>query len=522
VEHNAAPQVERKKDERLLADAFVVAQSCGKSAYNDVIKAFYQDRRVARIIHDRARAMRCLDDKEEVQQQVAILLSEKLLDDLCSRPNPPTAIYTLISTTTHFVCQTLMKQHIRSSERHVSLHPGDNLDQHFETLGISSPGLDLSEEVLDRVDQQTAQIEFYRRKALLMKNETETAPLHETHFLDQPDFGNPIPVPPSKTFIKGVSRAVSIKRSSPRKPSAKFDPDGQAKLVKIRDELHLTNQELAQAIGLRLATLSAYVYGRVVAGVPIVHIEAAQALLANGGATIRQRQQLAAKTQPEIIAEWERELGIYGRGDVDTILADLLKVNQVTVWRWKKPGGTVLNPAFLSKYTDIVRRMIAEGWQPPPPSVHNLPLPQIIDSWCTSLSIEGRADRLRLIADCIGVHPWQVTSMLVPGADRPTFRRLDDWFRRVQNAALESIPLVPLIDPTGMSGKQLIAAFEKALDLLPESAQADKALRTALRIPPRSIKELRSLETPPSETLARGCAILVNDRIRSDTRASNR
>ena len=103
VKDDSPPLIRGRESERLLANAFADAQQRGKAAYDGVIKAFYRDRRVAKIIHDRARATRCLDDKEEIQQQIAILLSEKLLHKMCSQPNEPSAIYTLIATTAHNV-----------------------------------------------------------------------------------------------------------------------------------------------------------------------------------------------------------------------------------------------------------------------------------------------------------------------------------------------------------------------------------------------------------------------------------
>ena len=510
-----SPIIDQSKAERLLADAFVVAQTQGKSAYNDVIKAFYRDRRVAKIIHDRARVMRCLDDKEEIQQQVAILLSEKLLDDLCSRPNPPTAIYTVLSTTTHFVCQTLMKQNLRASERQVSLHPDDNLDQHFETLGITSPDADLSEEILDRVDQESAQIEFARRKALLMSKQNEN-PNRKAHFLDRPGLGQQIPKPPKTAYIAGVGQAVKVKHAGPRR---KFDPDGQAKLVKIQKELGLTNQQLAHDLGIQLATLSSYIYGRVVAGVPIVHIQAAQALLANSQATIRKREALSGKTQSEIISEWERQLGIHGRGDVDALLAEIFEVNQVTVWRWKKPDGTVLSPATLSDYNDLVKRKVNEGWAPKGKvSVHNLPFPEIMDHWYSLLGIARHRNRLQIVANAIGINPWELSDLLASTAERPAFRRLDEWFRRIQKAAAERVQLQPLINPDGLTGVELVAAFEQALEELSGSSKTTTKLRSVLGITGPKLKALGSSDEVPDIELARSYAALFNDHIRATQR----
>lgn len=71
VKDDSPPLIRGRESERLLANAFADAQQRGKVAYDGVIKAFYRDRRVAKIIHDRARATRCLDDKEEIQQQIA-------------------------------------------------------------------------------------------------------------------------------------------------------------------------------------------------------------------------------------------------------------------------------------------------------------------------------------------------------------------------------------------------------------------------------------------------------------------
>jgi len=281
VKDDSPPLIRGRESERLLANAFADAQQRGKAAYDGVIKAFYRDRRVAKIIHDRARATRCLDDKEEIQQQIAILLSEKLLDKMCSQPNEPSAIYTLIATTAHNVCLTLMKQNLRASERYVSLHPGDNLDDHFESLGVVADADDIADQVLARVDQEAAQAEFARRKANLMTlqastsdipaSSASTTPKHlsDLQFLRKLGVVKPLDAPSGMSVIKGIAGFVTLappakgQEASPargvRKQRTDFDPDGREKLIKVQKALHFNNHQLADALRVGQATFSSYI-----------------------------------------------------------------------------------------------------------------------------------------------------------------------------------------------------------------------------------------------------------------------
>lgn len=488
--------------ERLLAEAFSVAQKRGRSAYEGVINAFYRDRRVAKIIHDRARATRCLDDKEEILQQVAILLAEKLLDKLCSQPNDPAAIYTLVGTTAHNVCLTLMKQNVRASERYVSLHPGENLDDHFESLGVTSNGADISDEVLARVDQEHAQAEFARRKANLMTLQSEIVqepspstgdakpprPVTELEFLRKLGVVKPLDTPPGVAVVKGIGGFVTLReprvprKEAParahRKPRTNFDPDGREKLQRVQKALHFNNHQLAHALGIQLATFSSYIYGRVAAGVPVRIVKAAEDLLKNSKTTVTKYASLTAKPQSEIIDEWERALHISGRGDAESLLAKVIGVNQITVWRWKRPNGTTISPPDLVTYDALVKKAVAAGYRPEATgSSAHLPFNKLVELWCSILKISKRPDSRLLLSSVIGLEPWTLNTLLAPNSKRPEFRRISQWERRVHATAQQRLPIKPSIDPTDMTKAQLIEAVTKAFtDLLePDSMDADLA-----------------------------------------------
>ncbi len=67
MKDESPPLIRGRESERLLATAFADAQQRGKPAYDGVINAFYRERRVAKIIHDRARATRCLRTDADYQ-----------------------------------------------------------------------------------------------------------------------------------------------------------------------------------------------------------------------------------------------------------------------------------------------------------------------------------------------------------------------------------------------------------------------------------------------------------------------
>lgn len=502
MKDESQPLIASRSSEHLLADAFSVAQTRGRPAYEGVINAFYRDRRVAKIIHDRARATRCLDDKEEILQQVAILLSEKLLDKLCAQPNEPSAIYTLIGTTAHNVCLTLMKQNVRASERYVSLHPGENLDDHFESLGVTSNGSDISEEVLARVDQEAAQAEFTRRKANLMTLQAEAAAaasssadeakppkvLSELQFLKQLGIVTPLDSPPGMSVVKGIDGFITLEprpatRRNPgprgvRKQRTNFDPDGRDKLQKVQKALHFNNHQLAHALGIQLATFSSYIYGRVAAGVPVRIVKAAEDLLKNSKGTIAKYAKLTARSQSEIIDEWERALHISGRGDAESLLAEVLGVNQITVWRWKRPDGTNISPPDLAAYDDLVKKKVASGYRPEDDgSSAHLPFNKLVEVWYSVLKISKRPDARLVLANCIGLEPWYLSGLLAPESKRPEFRRINQWERRVHAAAQQRLVIQPLIDPTGMTKAELVDAMVSAFSdrLRRDATHADLA-----------------------------------------------
>jgi hypothetical protein len=535
VKQGSQTLIVSRPSEHLLADAFSLAQTRGRSAYEVVINAFYRDRRVAKIIHDRARAMRCLDDKQEILQQVAILLSEKLLDKLCSQPNESTAIYTLIGTTAHNVCLTLMKQNVRASERYVSLHPGENLDDHFESLGVVSNGADVSDEVLSRVDQEAAQAEFTRRKANLMTLHAEStaAPppssdgpkarerLSELQFLNKLGIVAPLDVPPGMSVVKGVNGFITLKprpvtRRDPgppgiRKQRTNFDPDGREKLHRIQKALHFNNHQMAHALGIALATFSSYIYGRVAAGVPVRIVQSAEDLFKNSKITVTKYANLTSKPQSEIIDAWERALHVNGRGDAETLLSKVLGVNQITVWRWKRPNGTSIPAPELSKYDTLVKKAVAAGYRPKDDgSSAHVPFNELVDVWYSVLKIKKRPDARLVLANCIGLEPWNLAALLSPQSKRPEFRSINQWQRRVHSAAQQRLVIQPLIDPSGMTKagvvNAMLAAFSQRLGR--DATQAD--LSAILGVSPKRITAWSESTMPAPTKDAQAWATAAN------------
>ncbi len=539
VKDDSPPLIRGRESERLLANAFADAQQRGKAAYDGVIKAFYRDRRVAKIIHDRARATRCLDDKEEIQQQIAILLAEKLLDKMCSQPNEPSAIYTLIATTAHNVCLTLMKQNLRASERYVSLHPGDNLDDHFESLGVVADADDIADQVLARVDQEAAQAEFARRKANLMTLQADntdvpasSAPstpkhLSDLQFLRKLGVVKPLDAPSGMSVIKGIAGFVTLappakgQEASPargvRKQRTDFDPDGREKLIKVQKALHFNNHQLADALRVGQATFSSYIYGRVAAGVPVRVVKAAEDLLKNSKATVKKYAALTSKSQADIIDEWERALHINGRGAAETLLAKLLRVNQITVWRWKRPNGTTISPPDLAEYDAVVKKAVAEGYRPEEDgSSAHLPFPQLVEVWYSVLKISRRPDAHLVLANCIGLEPWNLSALLAPESKRPEFRRINQWERRVHTAAQERLAIDPLIDPTGMTKRALAQAIVSALSglLQRRSRNVYKDVAELIAVSPAVLKAWSESNAPAPAKEAQALAAAANLMLR--------
>ncbi|MBK6616206.1 hypothetical protein [Ottowia sp.] len=292
----------------ILAAAFAQYQKDPARPSDFVLRAFYRDTRVHRIVESNVRTFKIPDLKEEVWQRVAYLFWEKLLPLLIGQPNEPDNVYKAVFAGAKFVSMSIRKEKSRDEERLVSTDvPDEDMISVVDEQVFSEDFTDL---VHAKIDQEYAGRELMKRLAL--------KPDH--HIFPMVEFTAP-------------REAVVPKKRAKAAPS---DGNAAEELSAIRVKLGIRNTDFAQQLGIGLPTLSSYLYRRV-QKVPENIMAAARALIAEGPTGHdRAVDMFAKKPMSEIVARWERIMDITGQEDADLQISKAIKVDQITVWRWRQ------------------------------------------------------------------------------------------------------------------------------------------------------------------------------------------
>jgi transcriptional regulator with XRE-family HTH domain len=126
--------------------------------------------------------------------------------------------------------------------------------------------------------------------------------------------------------------AVTPKKKAKTAP---VDSESGKELAAIRAKLGITNSAFASRLGIGLPTLSSYLYNRV-QNVPERVMTAARAMIADGPTDFDRSTRLFGDVpMSTIVGRWDKVLGIDGNADADKHIAFALKVDPITVWRWR-------------------------------------------------------------------------------------------------------------------------------------------------------------------------------------------
>jgi len=130
----------------------------------------------------------------------------------------------------------------------------------------------------------------------------------------------------------------------------------------IRRELGCTVAEFARLLNTSKGTLSSYMYG-IVQNVPESILKEARLLRHQAGNAL---QAASAKfdniSMREISDAWMKSLGIDDSKSRETLLAETLKIDRATVWRWRERDMRP-DPRRLKAYDDVVIAVAASKKQ---------------------------------------------------------------------------------------------------------------------------------------------------------------
>lgn len=293
----------------------------GAASANDVARAFLKDRRVSGMILTSALSKGMGSLHSDLIQDALVLFNEKYLVDATKLYLPePESIYALIFSIGEGVVLSKRREAEQNRPGYYSLDElrdesdGEerfwflDQDDSFEEQRLAELAQERAGKELER-RLSTGPVTAMKRAMTSMISEKEMAPIPEPNYVGH-----------------RMERNVSEKRLSA----------DQKELKDIRKEIGLTLDQYASFLGITVASLSAYIYGRT-ESVPVDVMESARGLKADHKA--RFEEQLAlyeGRPMLEIVSDWVQMLGLPGNGPEDwsALLAKELGVTLITIQRW--------------------------------------------------------------------------------------------------------------------------------------------------------------------------------------------
>lgn len=323
-----------------LSDAISVFPE--KLNSNGIIRTFYVDDRVDRIIADNAFKGGIISDKQAVKHDVAVTFYERYL-----QPGKALVfqrwdyVYSLIYAISENICKERNRKNRTQAVNGVFIDAAgeDNDGEVFKgiTLLDLNPSSDMQlvdadfeDRCIDNVDRQAAIEELNRKLENMSKNSLQS-------------------------LVPGVVQSAKswpgiAKKSATTRTLDSLPPDHR-ELNEIRSKLGLTQPDYAVALDLNPATLASYLYGKTVS-VPSEIMEAARKLLVAGESKMSELEKKYERSMQSIMQEWCEKLKIAPGNIVDS-LADYLQVNSVTIRRWQN-GDNRPKLKDLARYDRMV------------------------------------------------------------------------------------------------------------------------------------------------------------------------
>lgn len=321
----------RLKAHRSLEKAIADYQS-GIASIDDVMQAYYVSPRVKRLIAHAcftSRLTPCFRD--ELTQELALLLTKKFVQTT----EDTDKIYNVLHVS---ACHIARRKSEKNTEESLDLLLEQGKSVYPITAGHTDDRCYVMDEIGKSMDRKKAMDEFNRR---LRKPQGMTMQLATSLRMSCIDT-----VP---QLVQRRAKASIHREKLPNEPS-----EAGIELNDIRKELGYSVPEFAKLLNTSKGTLSSYLYG-IVRNVPTAMLEEARTLRREAGSEFRAiNLKFNELSMHAIIDGWVQSLGIQSDDKRrDTLLAEVLRVDRATVWRWRERNMRP-EPRKLKEYDDLV------------------------------------------------------------------------------------------------------------------------------------------------------------------------
>lgn len=274
-------------------------------------RSFYDDQRVRKIIGSvMAREGLSFSLRDDLLQETYSIVQEYATS---GRVTEPSGVYSLVYASAFNCARTLRNQEVKAGAT-IVLSTGSDDD--------APQAHDIVDEAASADRGEAVDIIRARNKiaCILKVKKSDHMQQHPLMANAEPIIHVATPVPTTK----------GVRRLSP----------AQQELSDIISALGYKHEEFAADIGIGMSRLASYLYGRTTT-VPDDIMVRARELMQQAAPVVERWKKAYDKPLPEIIARWETALGLVnGAKGNDDILAGILEVNPVTIYRWRKQDTT--------------------------------------------------------------------------------------------------------------------------------------------------------------------------------------
>lgn len=291
----------------VLPLAQAVAQAVDAQGAERFALTFFYDHRVKKIVGSVLLATGLPFDSRDDLLQETFLVIEGYAKN--GRVTNPDGIYSLVYATAFNSARTMRHQDAKNGAD-IALPPGD-VDGDHQTHDIVDERS--SEDRGEAVDIIRARNMIARIVEDKLRGPMQTHPLISN-------------AEPLVHVTKPASAPTTARKLSPE----------QEEIATIISSLGYKHEEFAADIGIGMSRLASYLYGRT-ATVPPDIMAKARELMKQAAPVVERWKKKYNKPMLKIIQGWEGSLGMdAGAKGNDDILAGILGVNPVTVYRWRK------------------------------------------------------------------------------------------------------------------------------------------------------------------------------------------
>lgn len=315
----------------------------GRSTPDIVARAFYNDRKVMRVVRGACRTNHFEELTDDVHQETGM----RFVTQILGRVQDPQASYAVVKQTAVNICGDLLRKRVARPERSLDElieQSGENGDGTADSLHL--PGL-RDERLSDLATNVAAQIDHQQACAVFMTRQSQH-PAHSAiakyewlHFFGESSRATS----PSDALMREVEKdrtpPVREGKRAKKNPSwfdttEKTGPTLAQELIDIRDAHGLSNEKFAELLNITETMLCFYLYTAPDSAPPAVMAEARALKESMGDAKLKEMNALFSLEMRQIIENWMRLLDINPEDVAANVkLSAALGISRTTVWRWR-------------------------------------------------------------------------------------------------------------------------------------------------------------------------------------------